>query len=123
MAPLADFLLTYVPLPKVPHYLTSYVPGMTPMSTPQEVYPALVAYLAVIFSIQWFMKDRQAMKLRFAFQTHNVFLSSGSLLLLALIVEEIAPGVWNHGLFYGMCNVKMWTSVCFSAFTSFLTRI
>ncbi|TCD71535.1 hypothetical protein EIP91_008916 [Steccherinum ochraceum] len=106
---LADFLLAYVPLPKVPHYLTSYVPGMTPMSTPQEVYPALVSYLVVIFSIQWFMKDRPAMKPQFAFQVHNVFLSAGSLLLLLLVAEEVVPEVYKHGLFYGMCNVKMWT--------------
>ena len=81
------------------------------MSTPQEVYPALVAYLVVIFSIQYLMKDRQAMKLQYAFQAHNVFLSSGSALLLALIVEEVAPEVWKHGLFHGMCNVAMWKSV------------
>ncbi|KAH8100716.1 GNS1/SUR4 membrane protein [Cristinia sonorae] len=109
MAPIADFILNYVPLPKVPYYLTSYVPGKTPLSTPQEVYPALVTYLVVIFSIQWFMKDRPALKLQYPFQAHNVFLSAGSLLLLVLMLEEVIPSIWKHGVFYGMCNVNMWT--------------
>lgn len=123
MAPLADFLLTYVPLPKVPHYLTSYVPGMTPMSTPQEVYSALATYLVVVFSIRWLMKDRPPLKLQYAFQAHNIFLSVGSLILLALIAEEVVPPIWNHGLFYGMCNVNMWTSVRFYAFLSRFGRV
>ncbi|THH34129.1 hypothetical protein EUX98_g93 [Antrodiella citrinella] len=107
---LADFILAYVPLPKVPHYLSSYVTGSTPLSTTQEVYPALATYLVVIFSIQWFMKDRTALKLQYPFQAHNVFLSAGSFLLLILILEAVIPEIFKHGLFHGMCNVKMWTS-------------
>jgi hypothetical protein len=111
MAPLADFILANVPLPTLPDYLTSYVQGQTPLSTTKEVAPALVSYLAVIFSIQAIMKNQQPLRLQFFFQLHNVILSSGSLLLLALMVEEIAPIVWKNGLFYGMCNEASWTSV------------
>lgn len=116
MAPLADFLLAYAPLPKIPHYLTSYVPGKTPLSTPQEVYPALATYLVVIFSIRWFMKDRAPLKLQYPFQAHNIFLSAGSALLLVLIAEEVVPEVFKHGVFHAMCNVQMWTPVRFYAF-------
>ena len=111
MAPLADFILTYVPLPSLPSHFTSYVNGKTPMSTPQEVFPTLVAYLVIIFGTQWFMKDRPAYKLQIPFQIHNVFLSGGSLLLMTLILEEVVPMVWNHTLFWGMCSTDMWTSV------------
>ncbi|KAI0348065.1 GNS1/SUR4 membrane protein [Trametopsis cervina] len=110
MAPLADFILAHVPLPKLPTYLTSYVVGETPLSTPTQVWSTLAAYLVIIFSTQAFMKSRPAYKLQIPFQIHNVFLSSGSLLLLALIVEEVAPEVWKHGLFWGMCNAGMWKS-------------
>ncbi|KAI0793511.1 GNS1/SUR4 membrane protein [Abortiporus biennis] len=110
MAPLADFILNYVPLPTLPRHLTSYVPGMTPMSTPQEVFPSLVAYLVVIFSIREFMKNKQPLKLQGLFQLHNVILSSGSFILLSLILEEVVPMVWKHGIFWGMCDEGMWTS-------------
>ena len=111
MAPLADFILAHVPLPSVPYYFTSYVNGETPMSTLQEVVPALVAYLVIIFGTQWFMKDKPAYKLQLPFQLHNVFLSSGSLLLMCLILEEVVPMVWKNGLFWGMCDNDMWTNV------------
>lgn len=114
MAPLADFILAYVPLPTLPRYLVSYVPGETPLSTPQEVFPALAAYLVIIFSVQAAMKNRPAMKLQIPFQIHNVFLSSGSLLLMSLILEEVVPMVFKHGVFWGLCNEGMWTNVCFT---------
>lgn len=111
MAPLADFIFTYIPLPSLPSHLTSYVNGKTPMSTPQEVIPALVAYLVIIFSTQRFMKDRPAYKLQIPFQIHNVFLSSGSLLLMSLILEAVVPMAWKGGWFWGMCSTEMWTPV------------
>jgi len=109
MAPLADFLLKYVPLPSLPHYLTKYVPGQTPMSTPEQVFPALVAYLVVIFGVQEIMKNRKPLKLQYLFQAHNIFLSGGSLILLTLMVEEVAPLLWKNGLFWSMCHEGMWT--------------
>jgi fatty acid elongase 3 len=112
MAPLADFILSYVPLPSIPYYLTSYVNGKTPLSTPQEVFPALVAYLVIIFGTRWFMQDKPAYKLQIPFQIHNVFLSAGSLLLMSLILEEVIPMVWKNGVFWGMCSTNMWTNVC-----------
>ena len=113
MAPLADFLLARLPLASlgVPYELTHYVPGKTPLSTTQEVIPALVAYLVIIFGIQAWMKDKQPLKLQFLFRLHNAFLSSGSLLLVLLIMEEVLPKVYQHGVFWGLCNVGMWSEV------------
>lgn len=111
MAPLADFLLAYAPLPSLPYYLTSYVKGVSPLSTQPAVVAALVSYLVIVFGIREVMKNQQPLRLQFLFQPHNIILSSGSALLLVLMVEEIAPIVWKHGLFYGMCNTASWTPV------------
>lgn len=109
--PLADLLLQYAPLPAVPYHLTHYVPGATPMSTQPVVLGTLVGYLVVIFGIQAIMRNRSPLKLTFLFQVHNVILSAGSALLLALMLEEILPKVWSHGVFYAICNPAVWTEV------------
>ena len=114
MAPLADFILQYVHLPTLPYFLTHYVPGATPLSTRPVVITALISYLAVVFGIREFMKTRQPQKLQLLFQTHNVVLSSGSALLLALMLEEILPIAWEHGPFYAICNTAAWTEVIIS---------
>ena len=113
MAPLADFLLSTLPLASlgVPHQLTHYVPGKTPFSTPLEVFPTLAAYLVIIFSIQAWMKNKPPMKLQFLFRLHNAFLSSGSLLLVLLITEEVVPQYFKHGTFWVLCNDDMWSTV------------
>jgi fatty acid elongase 3 len=111
MAPLADAILKYVPLPNIPSYLTRWEPGVTPLSTQKEVVAALASYLAVIFGIQHIMKDKQPVRANGPFQVHNTILYLGSGLLLALIVEEIVPLVFKGGLFYGMCDNDAWTSV------------
>lgn len=110
MAPLADFLLANIPF-RLPTHLSSYVEGVTPLSTTPAVLAALSSYLAVIFGTQFFMKSQQPRKLTTLFQIHNVLLSSGSLLLLALMLEEIIPKIWTHGLHFSLCDEKSWTSV------------
>ncbi|KAG6842209.1 hypothetical protein C0991_000179 [Blastosporella zonata] len=110
MAPLADFLLAHVPI-SLPTHLTSYIPGETPLSTTPAVLTTLTAYLAVIFGVKAIMKDKQALKLTPLFQAHNVILSSGSLLLLVLMLEEIVPIIWNDGVFNSLCADESWTSV------------
>lgn len=113
MAPLADFLLARLPLASlgVPYQLTHYVPGKTPLSTPQEVFPTLAAYLVTIFSIQAWMKNRSPLKLQFLFRLHNAFLTLGSGLLVLLIMEEVLPRMYAHGVFWGLCDDNMWSDV------------
>ncbi|KAI0825120.1 elongase of fatty acids ELO [Trametes gibbosa] len=112
MASLSDFLLSRLHLASlgVPYHLTHYVPGKTPFSTPLEVFPTLAAYLVIIFSVQAWMKDRSPYKLQFLFRLHNAFLSSGSLLLVLLIMEEVVPMYYKHGTFWALCHDDMWTS-------------
>ena len=40
---------------------------------------------------------------------HNILLSLGSLWLLLLMIEQVAPIVYNHGAFYSICHVNAWT--------------
>ena len=111
MAPLADFILKHVPIPHIPYHLTHYVRGATPISTQPVVLAILAGYLTTIFGIREIMKTRQPQKLTFLFQVHNALLSSGSALLLVLMLEEIVPIYWRHGVFYALCNVEAWTEV------------
>lgn len=120
MAPLADFLVSNIPF-TLPRHLYTYVPGQTPLSTTPTVVIALTSYLAIIFGIQAFMKTRQPQKLNTLFQAHNVFLSSGSLLLLVLMLEEIVPIAWNRGIFSALCNEKSWTPVSASSHVSYVS--
>jgi len=119
MAPLADFILKYVPIPQIPYHYTHYVRGATPLSTQPIVLSVLAGYLATIFAIREIMKTRQPQKLTFLFQVHNAILSSGSALLLALMLEEILPIYWRHGLFYALCNGGAWTEVSKFPFSAF----
>lgn len=48
-------------------------------------------------------------ELRPAFIVHNLLLSFGSLWLLALLVEQIAPIIYHHGFFYSICDKGAWT--------------
>ena len=107
---LADFLLSKISY-RPPRHLYTYVRGVTPLSTDVSVFMALASYLVIIFVIQGFLKNRQPYKLTTLFQTHNILLSSGSLLVLALMLEEILPVIWNHGIHYAICAENAWTPV------------
>ncbi len=110
MAPLADLLLSSIPY-RLPHHLSSYVVGESPLSTTSVVITTLAGYLGLIFGIKALMTNRQPFKLTTLFQIHNVLLSSGSALLLVLMLEEILPRAWNHGLHHALCNEEAWTPV------------
>ncbi|KAF8140257.1 GNS1/SUR4 membrane protein [Boletus edulis] len=106
---LADLLLTILPTDALPHYLTRYVPGKTPMSTLPVVSATLASYLVIIFGIQEVMRNRPPQKLNTLFRIHNAFLTLGSGLLLALMVEEVAS-IWvKSGTYDTMCNETSWT--------------
>ncbi|KAF9015161.1 elongase [Cyathus striatus] len=108
MAPLADFLLSIIPF-RLPSHLSSYVQGVTPLSTTPVVVAALATYLAIVSGICVVMKNQQPLKLTTLFQIHNIILSSGSLLLLALMLEEIVPIAWKNGFHHAICSEEAWT--------------
>jgi fatty acid elongase 3 len=79
------------------------------MSTDTVVWATLAGYLGLIFGIQGLMRNQNALKLQFLFQAHNLLLSLGSLVLLALMLEEIVPTWWNNGILYTICSPNAYT--------------
>lgn len=110
MVNVADAILSVVPN-VLPDYLTHYIPGVTPLSDTPVVVATLAGYLGTIFSIQWFMKDKQPLKLTPFFRAHNAFLTGISGLLLVLIAEEIIPIWLQTGSFDAICHPRSWTPV------------
>ncbi|RDW92976.1 elongation of very long chain fatty acids protein [Aspergillus mulundensis] len=81
-----------------------FVEGETPMSTFKETAIMLVVYYVTIFGGREIMKNRPAFKLNTLFMIHNFILTTVSAILLALFVEQLLPTLWNHGVFYAICD-------------------
>ncbi|KAL4070937.1 GNS1/SUR4 membrane protein [Scleroderma citrinum] len=109
MTPLADFFLSVLPTDVLPRYLEHWIIGETPLSTWPAVTTALASYLAIIFGIQELMKDRPSQQLNTLFRIHNAFLSIGSLVLLALMLEEVVSIWFSSNTFDTICAVQSWT--------------
>lgn len=108
---MADIIIPV--LPAVPPFLISWIPGQTPMSTWPAVSTAIVSYLAIVFGLQEFMKDRPAFKLKTPFRIHNAFLSLSSLVLLVLMMEEVMELWYTVGAYNAFCARASWTRVKF----------
>lgn len=88
-----------------------FQPRVTPMSTLKESGFTILAYYVIIFGGRELMRNRPAFKLNGPFMIHNFYLTAISAILLALFVEQLVPTVYNHGLFYAICDVRGgWTS-------------
>jgi fatty acid elongase 2/fatty acid elongase 3 len=74
------------------------------MSTLKESGLAILIYYVVIFGGRELMRNRPAFKLNALFMIHNFYLTSISAILLALFVEQLVPTLYNHGLFYTICD-------------------
>ena len=86
-----------------------FTPGVTPMSTFKETSTALVIYYSVIFGGRELMRSRQPYKLNTLFMIHNLYLTAISGLLLAAFIQQLAPDVWQNGLYDGICGATGWT--------------
>lgn len=88
-----------------------FVPGETFFSTLPVVALAIVTYYVVIFGGDWVFKKFhiKPFVLNGLFQIHNLVLTTLSLTLLTLMVEQLIPMIWHHGLFYAICNPEAWT--------------
>lgn len=88
-----------------------FQPRVTPMSTLKESSLMILAYYIVIFGGRELMRNRPAFKLNGLFMIHNFYLTSISAILLALFLEQLIPTIYNHGIFYAICDIKGgWTS-------------
>lgn len=86
-----------------------FVPGKTYLSTWTEVIGLVISYYVVIFLGKWFMRSFAPIKLNLLWQFHNLFLSIVSGFFFLLLFEQIFPIIWNHGIYYSICNSKSWT--------------
>ncbi|KAL9102076.1 MAG: hypothetical protein Q9163_002725 [Psora crenata] len=83
--------------------------GVTPLLTLKSTLALLATYYAVIFTGRELMRNRPAFKLNDLFLIHNLYLTVISGILLMLFVEQVAPTVWKHGLFFTICDAGGWT--------------
>ncbi|KAG0335536.1 hypothetical protein BG000_007443 [Podila horticola] len=83
--------------------------GVAPLSTQAEVAMWTITYLIVIFGGRQIMKNQDAFKLKHLFILHNFLLTIASGALLVLFIENLAPILARHGLFYAICNEGAWT--------------
>lgn len=110
---LADFIIPFVPADRIPTHLISYIPGKTPFSTWPTVISMAVTYLVLVFGTRETMKDKPPLKLTTLFRAHNLILSVGSLVLMALIGEEVfsnwlKPEIGTYGT---LCAIEAYTEV------------
>jgi hypothetical protein len=108
---LADRILSFIPTNAIPPHLASYIPGESPLSTWPVVVSMTVTYLAVVFGTREIMKDRAPLKLTIPFRAHNLILSAGSLVLMALIGEEAFLNWMKIGTYGSLCVPEAYTNV------------
>jgi hypothetical protein len=77
---------------------------VTPLSTMKESSLAILTYYVVIFGGRELMRNRPAFKLNIPFMIHNFYLTAISAILLSLFIEQLVPTLYNHGLFYTVCE-------------------
>lgn len=89
----------------------AFVQGQTPLSTLPPVAVFIAVYYTVIFggNFVWKKLGLKPLVLNGLFQVHNLFLTTLSLTLLVLMVEQLLPIIYHHGLFYAICLPNAWT--------------
>lgn len=80
-----------------------------PFSTTTPVLVAIAVYYIVIFGGREVMRNFEPKRLNLLFQIHNFFLTALSLTLFLLLVEQLVPILYNHGILYAICNTGSWT--------------
>lgn len=89
----------------------AFLPHQTFLSTFPPVATVIAAYYTLVFGGDYVFKRFRIKPLvvNGLFQIHNLFLTTLSLTLLVLMAEQLIPMIWEHGLFYAICNPRAWT--------------
>ncbi|EER34319.1 elongation of fatty acids protein 2 [Candida tropicalis MYA-3404] len=88
-----------------------FVNGVTPLSTFREAAAIIAIYYTVIFGGRAVIRalNLPVIKLNGIFQIHNLFLTTLSLTLLLLILEQIIPIFAHGGPHYSVCSPQAYT--------------
>ena len=86
-----------------------FVVGELPLSTLPPVLYTIAAYYVIIFGGRFALRNTKPFKLNGSFQIHNLFLTSLSMTLLVLMVEQLVPMISEHGLYFAICDIGAWT--------------
>ncbi|KAK9449863.1 GNS1/SUR4 family-domain-containing protein [Limtongia smithiae] len=86
-----------------------FVQGKLLLSTLEPVFAAIATYYVVIFGGRAIMKNYAPMKLTFLFRVHNLMLTFISGLFLLLLIEQLFPIIYSHGVFFAICDTSSWT--------------
>ncbi|CAI5757178.1 unnamed protein product [Candida verbasci] len=102
-----------------------FIQGYTPLSTFKPVALAITIYYIIIFGGDFIFKklNLKPFVLNGLFQIHNLLLTTLSLTLLTLMIEQLIPIIYYNGLFYAICDSKAWTQplVCLY-YLNYLTK-
>lgn len=82
-----------------------------PLSNLPSCLAVIAIYYLIVFGGDYLFKKFKLTpwKLKFVSQIHNLILTIVSFILFALMVEQLFPIIYTHGLYYAICNINSWT--------------
>jgi len=97
---MADFIAPLL------HYINNFewVTGVTPFSSISTPIYASIFYIAMLYVVPWFMKDRPAYRVTRWVAAHNLFLCLWSLTMFVAITYHIASWWIRDSLFRIVCD-------------------
>lgn len=101
---LFDKYLTYLTQGRFSPKTFNFKVGVVPLSNSSTVLFVISLYYTLIFGGQYVLKGTKPLKLNTLFQLHNFCLTSVSLVLLILLLEQIIPIIYQNGLFFAICD-------------------
>lgn len=109
--PLFDSLVTKATSGSFVPSKFQFIPHETAFSTFPVIASAIAVYYTLVFGGDFIFKKfkLRPLVLNGLFQVHNFLLTTVSLTLLVLMLEELIPIIAMNGIFYAICNPAAWT--------------